>query len=126
VRALRLPLAAGDSGGAPRGEEETEIARIFRDVLGASLGAREIGRDDDFFALGGDSITSLAVVSRARASGLEVTVPQIFEHPTVAALASVAMPTTAQSAPSDTAPLAASGLDDDELAGLLARVEGAA
>ncbi|NEB51499.1 non-ribosomal peptide synthetase, partial [Streptomyces griseus] len=45
-----------------------------------------------FFALGGDSISSIQLVSRARQSGLVVSARQIFEHPTPRALAEVVAP----------------------------------
>lgn len=54
------------------------------------LGLPGIGADDDFFALGGDSIVAMRVVSRIRAAGLRVTPRQVFQHRTVAALAAVA------------------------------------
>ncbi|EUA18372.1 phosphopantetheine attachment site family protein [Mycobacterium xenopi 3993] len=47
----------------PRTETESAIARVFAEVLSVS----EIGRFDDFFALGGDSILSVQVAARARA-----------------------------------------------------------
>ncbi|MFD0634342.1 condensation domain-containing protein [Catenulispora yoronensis] len=49
-----------------------------------------VGVEDNFFDLGGDSIISIQVVARARARGLRVTPPQMFEHQTIARLATVA------------------------------------
>ncbi|MFL5993956.1 MAG: condensation domain-containing protein, partial [Streptomyces sp.] len=49
-----------------------------------------MGIDDDFFVIGGDSIRSIQVVTRARAQGVEVTPRQIFERRTVAGLAEAA------------------------------------
>ncbi|MGC9443286.1 condensation domain-containing protein, partial [Streptomyces sp. WG5] len=48
-----------------------------------------VGADDGFFALGGDSIMSIQLVSRARRAGLVLTPREIFEHRTPAALAEV-------------------------------------
>jgi aryl carrier-like protein len=48
-----------------------------------------VGIDENFFDLGGDSITSLRIVAKAKAVGLKVSVRQIFTHPTVAELALV-------------------------------------
>ena len=45
--------------------------------------------DDGFFDLGGDSIMSIQLVGRARRVGLELSVRDVFEHRTVAALAEV-------------------------------------
>ncbi|MFG3230072.1 condensation domain-containing protein, partial [Kitasatospora sp. NPDC048194] len=50
---------------------------------------------EDFFALGGDSIRSIQVVSRARKAGLTLTTRDMFTHKTVAALARIAGSTTA-------------------------------
>ncbi|MEO5875280.1 MAG: condensation domain-containing protein, partial [Streptosporangiaceae bacterium] len=79
---------------------ERLIAGLFAEALGLS----EVGADDDFFALGGDSIVSITLVGQARAAGLALTARQIFEHRTVAALA-VVVTQTAPTAP--TAPAAA-------------------
>ncbi|WDV34439.1 phosphopantetheine-binding protein [Streptomyces sp. AD16] len=46
-----------------------------------------VGTRDNFFSLGGDSILSIQVVSRARRAGLELTTRDIFARQTVAALA---------------------------------------
>lgn len=67
----------------PRTPAEAVLARIWADVLGLV----HVGVHDDFFELGGDSIAGIRVVSRARAAGLRLTPAQVFEHPTVAALA---------------------------------------
>ena len=45
--------------------------------------------DDNFFALGGDSILSIQVVARADQAGLRLTPRQLFQHQTVAELAAV-------------------------------------
>src|SRR5205085_8115000 len=50
----------------------------------------QVGIDDNFFALGGDSIMSIQLVSGARQAGLTITPRAVFQHQTVAALAAVA------------------------------------
>ncbi|MEU2561070.1 condensation domain-containing protein [Streptomyces longispororuber] len=72
---------------APRSPVEEALTGVYAEVLG--LG--RVGVDDDFFALGGDSIRSIQVVSRARAVGVRVTPRQVFERRTAAALAAVAV-----------------------------------
>ncbi|MET7403574.1 amino acid adenylation domain-containing protein [Dactylosporangium sp. NPDC005572] len=62
------------------------LATLFAEVLGLD----EVGVDEGFFGLGGDSIVALQLVSRARAAGLELSARQVFEHQTVAGLAAVA------------------------------------
>ncbi|MFC1431719.1 non-ribosomal peptide synthase/polyketide synthase [Streptacidiphilus sp. N1-3] len=88
VNRRRLPVpdwsAAGDSAyRAPGTEAERLLAAIWAELLGAD----RVGIDDNFFMLGGDSILSIQVVSRARAAGLALTPRDLFRRPTVAALA---------------------------------------
>jgi hypothetical protein len=54
------------------------------------LGLAEVGVDDDFFALGGDSISSIQLVIEARSAGLGLSTRQVFELRTCEALAVVA------------------------------------
>ncbi|RSO06582.1 hypothetical protein DMH18_26910 [Streptomyces sp. WAC 06783] len=70
----------------PSGPVETALAEVFASVLGVG----EVGADDDFFALGGDSILSTQVVARARQAGLRITTKELFQFKTVAGLARVA------------------------------------
>jgi amino acid adenylation domain-containing protein/non-ribosomal peptide synthase protein (TIGR01720 family) len=84
--ALPAPGYAGQDYVAPRTPVETLLAEIWADVLGLD----QVGVQDAFVELGGDSILSLMVVSRARREGLEITPAQMFEHPTIAELAAAA------------------------------------
>jgi aryl carrier-like protein len=54
------------------------------------LEIKEVGVQDNFFNLGGDSILSMRLVAAARSQGLEFALTDLFQHPTVAGLASVA------------------------------------
>ncbi|MFH8986929.1 amino acid adenylation domain-containing protein [Streptomyces sp. NPDC017940] len=83
--ALPDPEFHGAPYRAPRDEREEAIAALFAEVLGAD----RVGIDDDFFTLGGDSIQSIQVATRARARGIVVGAREVFEHRTVAALAEV-------------------------------------
>jgi amino acid adenylation domain-containing protein/non-ribosomal peptide synthase protein (TIGR01720 family) len=92
-RALPAPdFSAGDTAqseqtvDAPRTEAERILSRIWSELLKLE----RVGLRDNFFHLGGDSILSIQVVARAKQSGLVLTPRQIFEHPTIAALACVA------------------------------------
>ncbi len=86
------------------------------------LDVAEIGRDDDFFALGGDSILSVQLAARMRAAGLAVEPRTIFEHPTVAALSAAIDngPGTLGDSHTDTRhePMSVSGLSANDLAAL--------
>ncbi|SMD26149.1 non-ribosomal peptide synthetase [Kibdelosporangium aridum] len=70
---------------APR----TPVEQVLADIWAEVLGIAKVGVEDNFFALGGDSILSIQVVSRARQAGLRVTSKDVFLHPTVARLAAV-------------------------------------
>jgi amino acid adenylation domain-containing protein/non-ribosomal peptide synthase protein (TIGR01720 family) len=96
VAALPEPVAPtrGDARG-PRSAQESTLLEVVAGVLGIDGG---IGVDDDFFALGGDSISSIAVCGRARKAGLHLTPRDIFRRRTIAALASVATATDAPAA----------------------------
>jgi non-ribosomal peptide synthase protein (TIGR01720 family) len=89
-KALPAPdFGANSTRRAPRNLREELLCGLFAQVLGLP----RVGIDDGFFQLGGDSILSLQVVSRARTAGLVVTPRDIFQHQTVAALAAVAVET---------------------------------
>ncbi|WP_316765125.1 condensation domain-containing protein, partial [Streptomyces herbicida] len=70
----------------PRNARERLLGELFAQALGVD----RVGLDDDFFALGGDSIVSIRLVSLARAAGIGVAVRDVFEQRTVAGLAAVA------------------------------------
>ena len=72
----------------PKTPEETLMVEAWCSVLG--FPADSIGIDESFFDLGGDSITSLRIVAKARSVGMRITVRQVFSHPTIEALAAVA------------------------------------
>ncbi|WP_158889709.1 non-ribosomal peptide synthetase [Amycolatopsis anabasis] len=81
------PEPDADTGAEPGTAAERAVAEAFRQVLGLDT----IGTGAGFFALGGDSISSIQVVSRLRAAGWRVTARQVFERQTVAELAAVAV-----------------------------------
>ncbi|MCS0604345.1 non-ribosomal peptide synthase/polyketide synthase [Streptomyces sp. LP11] len=84
----RLPepdwSAGGDSAYRAPG---TDTERVLAGIWAELLRVERVGVDDNFFMLGGDSILSIQVVSRARAAGLALTPRDLFRHPTVARLA---------------------------------------
>lgn len=71
---------------APQNELERQACQIWQEVLGVST----VGMQDDFFRMGGDSINSIKVVARLKELQLELSVRDIFEHRTLAALFRVA------------------------------------
>ncbi|MDF2823494.1 MAG: amino acid adenylation domain protein, partial [Mycobacterium sp.] len=89
VAALPEPAAATRGGGrAARSIQEDVLLDAVAGVLG--LARNDIGVDDDFFTLGGDSISSIALCGRARKAGLRLTPRDVFRRRTIAGCAAVA------------------------------------
>ncbi|MCX5192888.1 amino acid adenylation domain-containing protein [Streptomyces sp. NBC_00249] len=83
---------AGTGGDGPRNAREEVLAALFAQVLGVE----RVGVHDRFFELGGDSITSIQLVSRARRHGLVLRPKDVFLHQSVAELATAATDETTQ------------------------------
>ncbi|MGW5398776.1 amino acid adenylation domain-containing protein [Streptomyces sp. NPDC003952] len=84
--ALPDPDPAGAAAGylAPRTDAEALVVDLWQEVLGLP----KVGVLDDFLALGGDSLLVTRVAARIRAGvGLDVSIRDVFESPTPAALA---------------------------------------
>ncbi|WP_435592840.1 amino acid adenylation domain-containing protein [Nocardia sp. bgisy118] len=70
----------------PSTPREEALAALFAEVLGLD----SVGVEESFFALGGDSISSIQLVSRAKNAGIGFSAREVFERKTVAGLAAVA------------------------------------
>ena len=77
-------LAAGDA------EFGDETERTIAAALASALGLPRLGPEDDFFAMGGDSIVSLQAAATARRLGVEVSPGLIVAHRTPRAIAGTA------------------------------------
>ncbi|MGW2179787.1 amino acid adenylation domain-containing protein, partial [Streptomyces sp. NPDC001732] len=86
LRTAELPAPESGEPTAAGTDEERLLAELFAEVLGLT----EVGLNQGFFDLGGDSIVSIKLVSRARRAGLHITPRDVFEHKTVARIAAVA------------------------------------
>ncbi|MFD3592555.1 amino acid adenylation domain-containing protein [Nocardia sp. NPDC058640] len=84
--ALPEPVTVTAPAAAPTGAMQTRLADLFARVLGVE----SVGVNDSFFAIGGDSILSIQLVSLARAAGIVFTTRDVFEHRTVARLSEIA------------------------------------
>ncbi|MGJ5730160.1 non-ribosomal peptide synthase/polyketide synthase [Pseudomonas aeruginosa] len=84
-KALPAPEVSVAQAGysAPRNAVERTLAEIWQDLLGVE----RVGLDDNFFSLGGDSIVSIQVVSRARQAGLQLSPRDLFQHQNIRSLA---------------------------------------
>jgi amino acid adenylation domain-containing protein len=71
---------------APQTLAEEVLTTIWTSVLGID----KIGIHDNFFALGGDSILSIQVVALANRRGVNISLPQLFQHQTIRDLARAA------------------------------------
>ncbi len=98
---LELDVSTGDGAQyvAPTTPAEKALSQIWADVLGLE----RVGAQDNFFDIGGDSLKAIRVASLASRSSMQITVRQIFDHTTLAELASVAMPSGAKPSEPETA-----------------------
>lgn len=67
----------------PQGDVEQNLANIWSELLGLE----KVSRTDNFFQVGGDSIISIQLVSRALQHGIKFDVKQVFETPVLFELA---------------------------------------
>ncbi|NEC66562.1 non-ribosomal peptide synthetase [Streptomyces sp. SID9727] len=93
--ALPAPATVSAARREPATEAEALLLAVFREVLGRD----DIGPDDNFFDVGGDSIVSLQLVSRVRRRGLGLSPKDVFDGETVAGIAARAHALDAEAAP---------------------------
>jgi amino acid adenylation domain-containing protein len=123
ARLPRLPNGKVDRGALPevslageavRRAPATELERLVHSAVVGAVGHDELGMDDRFFDVGGDSIRSIAVVAAMRQSGYELALRAFYDPGTLAALVEGAVPVVDGADPA--------GPDDDwdvsELVGL--------
>ncbi|MGH3760564.1 amino acid adenylation domain-containing protein [Actinophytocola sp.] len=98
VRALPAPGPVRVRSSTPEGPVESAIADVWCQVLGVAA----VGREDDFFEMGGSSLQLAQAQERLAARlGSRIPLTAMLEHPTVAALAGFADGGTKAAAPLD-------------------------
>ena len=116
-KALPEPTWQGEAYEAPRNERERALAAIWQDVLHVE----RVGIRDNFFDLGGDSILSLQIVSRARqvlGEGVEIRLRDLLQYQTIAGLLERAE-SVAEAAPTVPGDATVAVADDGEFFGLV-------
>lgn len=118
-----VPAIAAESKRVTTGSAETE--QILITLLEELLDITGVDRDDNFFALGGDSIISIKWSAQATAQGLAFAPAMVFEHMTIGELAAAVDAEAGQPAAESVSPpkqeytpMSASGLTPDALAQL--------
>ncbi|KAA0021543.1 non-ribosomal peptide synthetase [Antrihabitans cavernicola] len=92
-KALPAPDLGENTGrGRPlQGIDEQTVAAVVRQVLGIA-DTVDLAADDDFLALGGDSISAIRMASTLKKSGLAITTSALFDARTIAAIAAATEP----------------------------------
>ncbi|MCX7541626.1 phosphopantetheine-binding protein [Corynebacterium sp. P5848] len=116
------PYATTGQFDPPEPGVETELADLIESVCVVV----NLGRHDDFFALGCNSIQAISIASRSRATSHPVTARMIFENPTIADLCATEAGEAHVTADEgdgtpgeNPPPMSASGLDHESLVALL-------
>lgn len=97
----RRALPAPDTENAGLGnyvEPRTEVERLLAGLWAKAFGLERVGINDDFFALGGDSILSIQLANRAKSLGVGFAPRQIFRYRTIGELAAALEPAKAPKA----------------------------
>ena len=80
LRQYFLPVRNDSNGEQPQTETEMLLADIWAEIFDLP----DISRDDDFFNLGGDSLSGAVVAARIHAAlGVELSLGEIADHPTI-------------------------------------------
>lgn len=82
---------------------QTPVQQRLCELFASVLVRESVGPDDNFYALGGDSILAIRLVAKAAKGGLKFTIKQLTTHPTVRELASVCQGDAIGIAPRSTA-----------------------
>jgi len=98
LESLHAPEARPQSGPAERAPAPAEYERVLTEIWQQTLGVEQVGRTENFFDLGGNSLSALQLISRIR-KALQVSLPAvaIFEAPTISTMAAYLQPEVEES-----------------------------
>lgn len=84
-----LPAQPSHPAATPRPREDwTEMERAVAEIWKTTLQIESVARDDNFFMIGGDSLSVIRVYNRLRATtGARLAITDLFKHPTISSLA---------------------------------------
>lgn len=118
----KLPLPTQATRATDNEQEgESESAMQLASILGEILGMSDVRTSDNFFEIGGDSITAIQFISRARDAGIQIEVAAISQSSTIAVMANTSktisetVGTIEADGKTQNDRFAASGLDNGEL-----------
>ncbi|KAJ5940920.1 nonribosomal peptide synthase [Penicillium verrucosum] len=78
---LQLHREESQAKRSPVTSSEKILCKLWASILGISDDS--VGLDDNFFRLGGDSLSAVDLVGSCREHALDITVSEIFSHPTL-------------------------------------------
>ena len=95
LAAMDIATSATEDGDfqQPQSPVEIEMARVWQEVLGR----KEIGVNENFFSIGGDSIKAIQIISRMNKVGYKLKMSDLFRHPVIAHLAPMVQATKQKS-----------------------------
>ncbi len=91
INAHALPAVQSqvDTRASPESTPETLLEKTLWEIWKEVLQLNQLGLDDNFFEIGGDSILSIQIVAKARKRGIRMAPNLMFEHQSIRELASV-------------------------------------
>jgi aryl carrier-like protein len=89
---LPAPKQYHSAAKLPYRAPQTEIEQLLVHIWSQVLRLPQISIHDNFFALGGDSILGISMIAQARQAGLQMTMKQLYQAPTIAQLSNVVTP----------------------------------
>ena len=103
---LPVPHAARQDLDAPYVPPRTPVERTLAEIWARVLGLDEVGVEDHFMELGGDSLAAIALIGEMEERfGVEVPVWSIFERPTITAMIEQLWPASSQQPSQHPAPI---------------------